>query len=569
MAVVGKLVPMLLPLLLCNKIRARTTGSEEDIVMVDLATKIEKVGKVIMSEEEVLISVFIQMPNISNIANERKFGNTFNKMNEKCIQSDSNNQVTWNNYKQYFNKEAEMYLNDRLELLSQYLTPLLNNTNKRSKRNIFSFLAGGALTLLMGGITEAQIYNINKHVQRNSEKIEILKEALIKQHMQMMQFENEIVTFVHKIMNRFEYLFFEQSCTSFYRAVALKMRHDFSDWTTAINDLLWTALQGENSLLLTPRMIKLQMIHRIIEQNEVLQNTVFQLEPSYLYSLARLTLIELDRHLSYAHFILMVPMIMKNSEINLFKSTQVGSYIDNGFCIYNKYPEYMYKVNDTFQPLHLNNCRRHNKLYVCPAENFSNETACIQENVNSCDQLKLKCKKHYSFAMSEVGILIRNNRDNNSYAVDSEGWMNSVKLSRFRTAYLYWKDVQYVQVGNKRIASPNMKHIPLKMSNLTLDIPSFINYIDGENVTSMFRDMCEKYNSSLNDIITPVIVDWHDESNRAVKINTVTMVTLILIVAMGAWMIYLHIVVHKSNFCRTNKPQHASTEYVQIRRSSI
>ena len=134
-------------------------------------------------------------------------------------------------------------------------------------------------------------------------------------------------------MNEFKYLFFNQECMSFYRAVALKMRHDFADWTAAINDILWTALKGENSILLTPRMIKLDMIHRIIEQNEVLKDTVFQQEPSFIYSLAKLSLIELDRHLCYAHFILMVPIIKKNSEIDLFKSKQVGSYLGNGFYL--------------------------------------------------------------------------------------------------------------------------------------------------------------------------------------------------------------------------------------------
>ena len=328
-------------------------------------------------------------------------------------------------------------------------------------------------------------------------------------------------------------------------------------------------MKGENSLLLTPRMIKLDMIHRIIEQNEVLKDTVFQQEPSFIYSLAKLLLIELDRHLCYAHFILMVPMINKNSEIDLFKSTQVGSYLGNGFCVYNKYPKYMYKVNNAFQPLILDNCRRHNKIYVCPAENFSNETACIQEHVNRCEQVELKCNKHYRFAMSEIGILLRNNRDNDTFAINSEGWMNSVKMSTFRTAYMYWKDIQYIQVGNKRIASPDMKHIPLKMSNLTLDVPSFINYIDHDIVTSTFRDICDKFNSTLDDIITPVILDWHEESHRPVKLRVVTMVTAVLVITIGAWVIYLHITVHKFNICRHREPVEASAEYIQLRRSSI
>ena len=98
--------------------------------------------------------------------------------------------------------------------------------------------------------------------------------------------------------------------------------------------------------------------------------------------------------------------------------------------------------------------------------------------------------------MSEIGILLRNNNDNNTFAVDKNGWMNSVQLNRYRTAYLlYWKEVKSVQVGNKRIMSPDMKHIPFTLSNLTLKLSIFMNYIDTENLTQVFTDICNKYNS--------------------------------------------------------------------------
>ena len=110
--------------------------------------------------------------------------------------------------------------------------------------------------------------------------------------------------------------------------------------------------------------------------------------------------------------------------------------------------------------------------------------------------------------MSRVGILLRNNLDNNTFAIDKKDWTFSVKLGKYRTTYMYWKDIKSIQVGNKKVTSPNLEHIPLRISNASFHPPSVIAYLDSDNITDIFKAACIKYNSSLADIIMPIIDSW-------------------------------------------------------------
>ena len=50
--------------------------------------------------------------------------------------------------------------------LNETLFDTINNDG-RHKRNVWSFVGNSALTLLMVGVTEFQIYKLNKYVKEN------------------------------------------------------------------------------------------------------------------------------------------------------------------------------------------------------------------------------------------------------------------------------------------------------------------------------------------------------------------------------------------------------------------
>ena len=580
---------------LVGNVTFRTTGTPDDVIFKEIGIKIEKVGKAVRLEDDILVSVFIQLPNLTSVADEspRRIQSITAEMHKECTADiDSSDkgkrqraiefQDTWDRIMRHYRTRAERFLRDRREVLKPFIVPLGDSDptktesdleNRRKRSGFFAFLGSSALTLLMGGITEVQIYKINKHLEENRNAINKLRQGMILQQTEIQQIKSQVIGFARELTTNVAYMFHRNSCSMFYNAIAMKIRHEFVDWTSEIDNILWTAIKGENSLLLTPRMLRLDMLRSIIEQNDALQDTIFEAEPSYMYSLAKMSLIEIDDGLNFAHMILIIPAVLEKDTVDLYQTSQVGTHIGGDSCVYYEVPNYLYKSDKNFMPISLTNCKVHNSLHVCPAENFYNESACIQENVNKCNVIKHKCAHFYSFAMSQVGILLRNNRDNSTFANDLLGMTSNVKLSRFRTAYLYWKDMSSVQVGNKRLISPNMKHTPLKMSNLTLDLPMLINYMNSDNVTSVFRKICNKYNSSLSNMITPAIEGWIRYTGNGIGTADWTWYIVITICAAGmiAWIAYLQVKIYKIQRSLSNDAfrHNFRGSYMQLGRTEV
>ena len=76
----------------------------------------------------------------------------------------------------------------------------------------------------------------------------------------------------------------------------------------------------------------------------------------------------------------------------------------------------------------------HNYLHVCPVHNFSNITACVQKGEVNCKFYRNKCKSGYQYEMSQVGILLRNNEEGDTFVIDKTGFANFLKLSVSKTA---------------------------------------------------------------------------------------------------------------------------------------
>ena len=151
------------------------------------------------------------------------------------------------------------------------------------------------------------------------------------------------------------------------------MKHTFWERRDIIENTLWSALSGKNNLLLTPRMMDLKMVKSLVSEHAVLNNTIFKKHPANMYSLAKLSLVKIFDNLNFAHFVLNIPIISENKIMDLYQSAQVGIHICNNTCVYFELPNYLYKLNDKFYPISLENCEEHNNLYVCSKETFSNK----------------------------------------------------------------------------------------------------------------------------------------------------------------------------------------------------
>ena len=526
----------------------RATGSKDDVVFTDIGIKIEKIGKSVSSENEILVSVIVQFPNMSMIGDINTAYNSslVRRMADKCSSLKFYRRV-WRENNEYFRVRAQNFLKSRRTLLEPFVTPLKKKSEEipeRPKRGLLGFLGSLGLTLFMGGVTEAQIYRLNKHVDQNSRAIDLLRHGILLQQTEIENLSENVVGFMREISTRlWIVLDREETCSAFYNVWSAKLRQDFIDWSKEIDDTLWTAIKGENSLLLTPRMLNLEMLRTIVQRNKALQNTIFEKNPSFLYSLAKMSLVEIEENLQFAHFVLMIPSVTEQDTVDVFRVSQVGAHLSGDMCLFHQLPDFLYKKRgqEEFWPMSLDRCKQHNALYVCPYEDFSNETSCIQESFNKCPMKRQHCPLNYQFIMSQIGILLRNNIKEQTFSSDLLGITSNVKLSKFGTAYLYWKGLSSVQISNKKIVSPHMEHVDIKMSNISPDIQGLMHYLSNDNVTNVFKDICNKYNKSLAEVVTPAFESFLIDNKKGNSTNWTTLITLIVcLLGISLWLGYLH-----------------------------
>ena len=547
--------------LLASTVAFRSAGSPDDVVFRDIGVKVEKIGKAISTDNEILISIIVELPNITSIGDEQEAFSIelVRKKVEKCSLSKMYKSV-WEGNNFYYRERASKFLNSRLALLKPFITPLnetFQETTGRRKRGLLSFLGNLGLTLFMGGVTEGQIYRLKGHVDRNRKDIDSLRHGILTQQAEIENLSEHVVGFMRKLTREFqEVIDVSNSCGIFLNQWGARQRLQFFDWTREVDDTLWSAIKGENSLLLTPRMLSLNKLETIVRRSRALQGTMFQDNPTYLYSLAKVSLLEIEKNLKYAHLVLQAPSVTAEDTVDIFKVEQVGAHLGGDNCLFHHLPNFLYKKigQQEFYPINLDRCNKHNSMYVCPFEDFSNETSCIQEKYNSCSLKRLKCPHNYQFVMSQIGILLRNNVEGKTFSADLNGLYSSVKLSNYGTAYLYWKDLSSIQISNKKISSPNMEHIELKMANLSPETDSLLHYLDENNVTNVFKSICDKYNKSLAEIIDPAFDNWFSEKKDQKSSNWIITIILIFVFtflpAILLWLGYLQYrlyALHKSN----------------------
>lgn len=566
------------------------SGSEKDIVVTDLGVKIEKISRVAKIEREILVSVLIKLPSISNISFTDIMDSEVKNTHWRCIQdqrgftveenrgkqfakshlnrSDENYgldfKTKWQEMTNHYHDIINDYIKERREILKPFITRI-EHTNSR-KRNVLGFIAGGAMSLLLGGISEVQIYKLNQHVHENSEAIQSIKRAILAQQTEITMVNDKVTGFVKDITKDIKNMFYQQTCQQFYSSLSIVIKNKIDESMSEIDDTLWTAISGQNFLSLTPRMIGIHMLKQIVSWNSILNSTIYNKEPSFLYSLASVSLIELSDKLDFAHFVLQIPVIMESSITDLYKTRQVGIYKDS-HCIYQEIPTHMYKETH-FKSMSLNNCKRHDNLFACTAENFSNETSCLQAHYSNCSLVKQDCKLHYQFEMSYIGCLMRNNLANNTFATNNQGFTYNVKFSNFRTAYLYWKDITYLQIGNKRILSPSSRNmtLTLKMSNISLSDTDLDWHIDMKNVTETFTNICKTYSTSLEDLLSPIVDHWQSpiKSNMSLIWQSFLTILVALLIGNVVYINYKLVLIYKSGVLVEQLSKNSSSQSIPL-----
>ena len=480
-----------------------------EFVSNDLGLSVENHGHVSFANTQIMVSFVIKLPDISKITvlsseqrskasmccRDRDSFNYMRKLTDPNVQKADFDFLVYKikpvditdifkidvaELVLKWKYEVHMYRKSRLDTLKPYRTPI-EDRNERAKRSLAAFLGSTVLSLVIGGATEYQIHKVNKHVKENKQNIQSLINDLKAIHSNQIIIANNMLGVVKDISRTTTDAIHRVECSRFYLDLKRDMESEFWHFKQIIDDTLYSALSGENNLKLTPRMIDPAILHQLVTEHDVLRNTSFFHDPYMLYSIAKLRLVEIDNNLEIAHFVLDIPLVKQNETLfSLYRTHQVGTKHLGGTCRYLRMPEYIFYKSNRFVNIDLGSCAKNNELFVCPSEAQNNETSCIQSKDVTCDIRKITCYNYFEFSTSHRGTLLRNNR-NDTYTINRDGWTSTVLVNNKRVAYIPWKGLSALQIGNVRTESPGNHFEPLITANFTVDLNSF-EYVDTEEI---------------------------------------------------------------------------------------
>ena len=490
-----------------------------------VGVKAEKIGMISITENNALLSIFVKIPNITEAAlpstSEREVilkckeiktskddSNVFQFKKTVTLNYDGKFLRAYNSLISQSIDRANKFVKSRLDILKPYVLPIQAN-NSRSKRSLLAMLGlgGSIFSLALGAVSEYQIYKINNHLKENRADLAYLRQSIDKQQTEIVIMKENLISLVRSVTTDITHYLNELSCIQFYNLLEANLNNRFWHFSQLIDDLLSGGLNGQASMKLTPKLMDPLMIKNMIMQHPELSNTVFKTNPFLLYSIAKMTLVEINEPLSLAHFILDIPLIYQNdNSFKLFKTSQVGTFLRNNSCSYFSLPEYVYEDNDKFYVIELDECIQNNAFYICMASNLQKQKSCLQRDEITCAFHRKECANYYSYRMSSVGVLIRNNQAHQTYVINSTGWTSKINFTSARTAYVPWNNLQAMQIGGTQLISPLTYSEPLVPENFSVSHVSY-NFIDATNISLVFKEVCDKYNASLNNVIEPFFRD--------------------------------------------------------------
>ncbi len=561
-------------------------SENQDFVMTRLGVKTLKLGKVALADDYSILSIFLKLPNITATNTPTKqeetlirhcTGNDISVFARAHFQTTTDTMIQFNNTINTLHQENEIRIKQFIETRHQLLKPYFwhDTDGRRNKRQVLAMLASVGAGLAFGAITEFQMYKLKKHLSENENEINKLRTEYYNQQAEILTIKRNLISITRNLTQTITQYLDQLESRNFLTAYAANLERKFQYFKDTIDNILTFDI-AEGSTILKPDIMDPSVLGAIVKQHHELNDTWFTEMPLLLYSISRLTLLDIDRNLNYAHFTLTVPLIYKRDPINiLHRTSQVGTMIpdSNNTCRYFEIPEYILETTtNLYFSIDINECSRNKALFVCPRFNIHKEASCIQVDSFSCPKNIRNCDTFHEYKISVQGILIRNNVDNDTFMINETGWADLVKLNRFRVAYLPWSHLTAIQINDTKLTSPLTVYDVIPIINDTLD--TFINYdfISIGQLSETFNAIIKQSNDSLSNILKPIL-NLGNNDTHTLNISWHTVVTFLLI-ALMFWVTFLHYKVITSRRLqfplRNNHPLsiHAPRPYQEIRRTS-
>ena len=297
-------------------------------------------------------------------------------------------------------------------------------------------------------------------------------------------------------------------CKTNILALQLLQAKEIRLWRDSIEEILTWVIKGQIRGNIIPAVLSPEDIQLVVNNSPDLNETIYVDNPTYLYAVGKLSVVEMTKIADHYifHLVVDIPHIRPENLFKVFKIKQTGIFV-NGTCINFKLPRTVYELKGHLLEIDLDICRAGNFIKVC-AQNIDKErievnqiVPCLSDNITDCEVETTKCLN--TVVYTKAGLLVKSNKPvyaqtrNSQSIVDCEPEGNHVQ-------YFDWGKFSLVQHSEGIITSRDHQVTMLYRAFTTT---TYWNQV----IALKTRDKEEEENEHLLEKITDVERDLEKE----------------------------------------------------------
>lgn len=367
------------------------------------------------------------------------------------------------------------------------LPPQTYTAPHRNKRQLIAAILGGSLLSGIGfAASEVQIHALKRHLQATDEETNLIIKRLNAFKYSMNTFAESTIGIMREMQGKLTKAFEETECNITF----LNNRILVDQYIAKLSKYIDMAAQGQLHSKLGHDIIDYNTLQSIVAQHQSFEGSIFRNNPTYLYGLSTITVIDILVNDGIIHLIMEFPIIPTNSIFPLHEVNQIGLHIKTGQCLNFNTPSSFFTENGISITIPLNeNCIRHSDLTVCRTFKHLLKPSCINEQSLNCSHSIHACTSPYNIIYTPNGLLTRDNSENTFYT-EMSGKIRKLSFTNHSTTLIPWKNVQTIFIAQELLVeNPGDNFASMtEIHEYNTSIYSFKLFpIDALNITNAYK----------------------------------------------------------------------------------
>lgn len=418
----------------------------------------------------------------------------------------------------YFIKKSEALIHKLKEPL-KLPTPVTSHRNKR-QLIMAAILGAGLLSGVGFATTEVQLHALKRHLQATDKETDLIIRRLNALKYSTDIFAESTIGILQHLELKLNKAFEETECNINF----LNNRILLDEYIAKLSKFIDMAAQGQLRSKLHHDVIDYEALESIVAQHPSFEGSVFQINPSYLYGLSTITVIDILVSDGIIHLVMEFPIIPTENIFNLHAVNQIGLHIQTGQCLYFDVPSYFFTQDDIAYVIPINhNCFSHNDLTVCTTFRHLLKISCVNNLSLNCSHRIHSCTSPYNIIYTPDGLLTRDNSEN-TYYTEMSGQIRKLSFDNYSTALIPWNNVRTIFIAQELLVeNPGEDFASMtQIHSYNTSIYSFSLFpIDALNITNAYKKYYET--TGLTPLDTLVTLD----QNKRKTLIIISILTLV------------------------------------------